>query len=256
MKFFNLLILFLFSQVTFAQTTYAVVVGVADYEIMDDRTGDLKYADSDATQFSNFLKSASGGKVPAQNIILLRNKAATEASILQSMQIFQKAGPNDRIIFYFSGHGLEKAFVPYDVKQNNAKSLLTHAEVKTAFKASKATTKLIIADACMSGSMKSKEVPVSVEKVVKEFDKLNVAMILSSRSEQTSMEMMRIKGGLFTFYLLNGLNGKADKNQDKKVTIKELFTYMSPRVKKSASNGQAPVFAGKFSDDLVLSVVP
>jgi uncharacterized caspase-like protein len=256
MKFLNLLILFLFSKIAIAQTTYAVVVGVADYKIMNDSNGDLKYADSDAAHFSDFLKSAAGGNVSAQNIILLRNKAATEASILQSMQIFQKAGPNDRIIFYFSGHGLEKAFVPYDVKQGDAKSLLTHAEVKTAFKASRATTKLIIADACMSGSMKTKEAPVSAEKAVKEFDKLNVAMILSSRSKQTSMEMMRIKGGLFTFYLLNGLNGKADKNQDKKVTIHELFGYMSPRVKKSASNGQAPVFAGKFSNDLVLSVIP
>lgn len=256
MKFFSVLVLFLFSHATFAQATYAVVVGVADYKILTYRNGDLKYADSDAMQFSNFLKSISGGSVPAQNIILLRNEKATEANILQSMQIFQKAGPNDRIIFYFSGHGLEKAFVPYDVKQGDAKSLLTHAEVKTAFKASRATTKLIIADACMSGSMKTKEAPVSAEKAVKEFDKLNVAMILSSRSKQTSMEMTRIKGGLFTFYLLNGLNGKADKNQDKKVTIKELFGYMSPRVKKSASNGQAPVFAGKFSDDLVLSVVP
>ncbi|TDE08294.1 caspase family protein [Dyadobacter psychrotolerans] len=256
MKFFNFSFLFLFSQACFAQTTYAVIVGISDYEILDYRTGDLKYADKDAIRFMDFLKSPLGGNVPNQNMVSLPNKRATKNNMSEAMRIFQKAGPYDRVIFYFSGHGVESAFVPYDVKQKDPSSLLTHADVKKAFKASKATTKLIIADACMSGSMKSKKPPVSMAKAVKEFNDINVAMILSSRSSQSSVETIRVKGGLFTFYLLNGLQGKADKNQDKKVTIKELFTYVSPRVKKGASNGQAPVFAGKFSDDLVLSLIP
>lgn len=232
---------------THAQNTYAVVVGVSDYEIMDYKTGDLNYADSDAEQFVAFLQSPAGGRVPTQNIIKLTNQRATQANIKDGMQIFEQATPQDRIVFYFSGHGLQQAFVPYDVRQNNYASLLTHSEVKAAFKISAAQTKLVIADACMSGSMRSRQAPTLKATA---FGDLNVAMILSSRSTQTSAETTNVRGGIFTFYLLAGLQGSADTNSDRAVTIKELYKYVARRVKRSTPNGQAPVFAGKFSDNL------
>jgi uncharacterized caspase-like protein len=237
-----------------AQTTYAVVVGISDYEIMDYKTGDLNFADADAKRFAQFLNSAAGGAVPSQNTLILTNRQASQANIKQAMEVFKRATANDRIIFYFSGHGMAQAFVPYDVRQNDYASLLTHAEVKAAFKASAASTKLIIADACLSGSMRAKQVPkLSLSAASKSFGDVNVAMILSSRSSQSSIENGQIKGGIFTFYLLVGLQGNADTNADKAVTIRELYKYIAPRIKRSTPNGQAPVFAGKFSDDLVLS---
>jgi uncharacterized caspase-like protein len=238
-----------------AQTTYAVAVGVSDYEILDFRTGDLRFADDDADRFTAFLRSPAGGNVPSQNIIQLTNRNAGQANILLAMNLFQKATAQDRIIFYFSGHGLEKAFVPYDVRQGDYDSFLTHGEVKAKFKLSQAKTKIVIADACLSGSMRSKKLPLTVKATSKSFGDTNVAMILSSRSTQTSAETATVNGGIFTFFLIGGLNGYADTNQDKKVTIKELYKYVAPRIKKSTPNHQAPVFAGKFSDDLVLSVL-
>ena len=239
-----------------AQTTYAVVVGVSDYQILDFRTGDLRFADDDAERFTAFLKSSAGGNVPSQNIIQLTNKNAGQANILLAMNLFQKASAQDRIIFYFSGHGLEKAFVPYDVRKGDYDSFLTHSEVKVKFKLSQAQTKIVIADACLSGSMRSKKLPLTTVKATsKSFGDTNVAMILSSRSTQTSAETATVNGGIFTFFLIGGLNGYADTNQDKKVTIKELYKYISPRIKKSTPNHQAPVFAGKFSDDLILSTL-
>lgn len=239
---------------TQAQTTYAVVVGVSDYEILDYKSGDLNYADDDAERFVAFLQSPAGGRVPSQNIVKLTNRQATKANIKQAMQVFSRASAQDRIIFYFSGHGLEKAFVPYDVKKNDFASLLTHSEVKATFKGSSAQTKLIMADACMSGSMRSRQVPASVSSsTARAFGDVNVAMMLSSRSTQTSAETMRVRGGIFTFFLLTGLQGNADTNGDKAVTIKELYKYVAPRIKRSTPNAQAPVFAGKFDDNLILS---
>lgn len=239
-----------------AQTTYAVVVGVSDYEILTFRKGDLRFADDDAERFTAFLRSSAGRSVPSKNIIQLINKNASQARILLAMNIFQKASSQDRIIFYFSGHGLEKAFVPYDVRQGDYNSFLTHNKVKAKFKQSQAKTKIVIADACLSGSMRSKRLPlITVKATSKSFGKTNVAMILSSRSTQTSVETATVNGGIFTFFLLGGLSGYADTNQDKKVTIKELYKYIAPKVKKSTPNAQAPVFAGRFSDDLVLSIL-
>lgn len=250
------LAILLFSQLCFAQngSTYAVVVGIADYKITDYRTGDLKFADKDAVRFADFLQSPAGGNVPNQNIKVLTNKVATQKAILNALQLFEKATDQDRVIFYFSGHGLVGAFIPYDVKKNDPLSILTHHDVKKRFKASAASTKLCIADACLSGSMTIQQawnVPQS-KTLPKNAD---VVLMLSSRSTQSSVESGVARGGLFTFFLLSGLRGKADTNHDRTVTIKELYRYVSPLLKRNTPNHQAPMFYGMFSDNLVLSYV-
>ena len=243
-----------FSQLCFAQkgSTYAVIVGIADYKITDYRTGDLKFADKDAIRFTDFLKSPAGGNVPNQNIKVLTNKIATQKAILNALLLFEKATDQDRVIFYFSGHGLGGAFIPYDVKKNDPASVLTHSDLKKHFRASAASTKLCIVDACLSGSMTTQQ-SWNISENKKLTSKSDVVLMLSSRSTQTSVESGVARGGLFTFFMLNGLRGKADRNHDKTVTIKELYHYVSPLVKYNTPNRQAPIFYGKFSDNLILS---
>lgn len=212
-----------------AKTTYAVLVGIADYKATDYRNGDLRYADQDAQRFGAFLQSAAGGKVPTQNIQLLTNRAATKSAILKALRLFEKAGAQDRVIFYFSGHGLKGGFLPYDVSTSDPASILTHQEVKAGFKASKASTKLCIADACLSGGMTART--AWQQPAAKISTSSNVVLMLSSRSTQSSVESGKARGGIFTFFMLKGLNGSADSNQNKSVTVKELYTYLSPRLK-------------------------
>jgi uncharacterized caspase-like protein len=52
---------------------------------------------------------------------------------------------------------------------------------------------------------------------------------------------------------LKGLNGEADKNRNNIVTIRELYKYLSPRIKQSTPNAQSPVFYGKFPNNLPMS---
>lgn len=247
--------LFLASSSLYAQppTTYAVAVGIADYQILTYRNGDLHFADRDATRFMQFLASRAGGNTPASHIRLLTNQRASKAAITEAMQLFRQARPQDRIIFFFSGHGLEGAFVPYDVQRNKPATLLTHRDIKEFFKASRAQTKLCIADACMSGSLKpGRTSPLGASHIP---DNTSVATLLSSRSTQPSAENGRLAGGLFTHYLLAGLTGKADTDKNQLVTIRELYRYVAPHVKRGSRLKQAPVFSGKFSDDLLLSTL-
>jgi serine/threonine protein phosphatase PrpC len=233
-----------------SQDTYAVVVGIADYKLLNEQTGDLRYADEDAQRFIDFLCSEKGGSVSAQNIIKITNQKATKNVILRAMQLFSKARPQDRIIFYFSGHGLVGSFVPCNGRLQDVSTLLSHQEIKALLKASKATTKLIIADACLSGSMKSKQKQTR-ENSMLTTQHINIAMLLATRSTQLAAETAQ--GGIFTSYLLKGLEGEADHNHDRKITIKELYNYVAPQIKKNTPNAQAPVFTGNFSDNLVLS---
>ncbi|GAB3991318.1 hypothetical protein GCM10028807_21130 [Spirosoma daeguense] len=236
--------------------TYAVVVGVSDYQALSYATGDLRFADQDARQVVSFLQSKTGGDVPSSHIRLLTNKNATYSSVHQALSLFQQAKAGDKVIFYFSGHGMSDSFVPYDNWPGDTHKLLTHADIKAAFRASEASTKLCIADACLSGSMTKQQTSqtTTLQTIARSVStEKNVAMLLASRSTQGAIEAGRLGGGAFTYFMLNGLKGLADLDGNQIVTIRELHQYVAPRVKKITRGRQTPVFYGQFSDNLPLS---
>ncbi len=61
-----------------APTTYAVVVGISNYQSPD--IPDLQFAHHDARAFADWLQSPAGGQVPEANIQLLTEKGATFAA--------------------------------------------------------------------------------------------------------------------------------------------------------------------------------
>ncbi|GAB3948236.1 hypothetical protein GCM10028805_22120 [Spirosoma harenae] len=239
-----------------APQTYAVVVGISDYQALSYAAGDLRFADRDAQQVVAFLKSKAGGNVPDSHIRLLTNHQASQQKIKQALTLFRQAGPEDRVVFYFSGHGSSTSFVPYDTRPGSLQTLLTHKDIKTAFLASKAITKLCIADACLSGGMikNKKDQRKAVQKAARNLSShSNVAMMLASRSTQSAIEAGKLEGGAFTHFLLRGLTGKGDLDGNQIVTIQELHKYVLPRVKLVTRGRQTPVFYGRFSDNLPLA---
>ncbi len=236
--------------------TYAVVVGISDYQALSARTGDLRFADRDARQVAAFLRSKTGGSMLAPHLRLLTNKQASGSAIREALLLFRKARAGDRVILYFSGHGAVNSFVPYDARVNDERRLLTYSQIKAAFRESDASVKLCIADACLSGSMAQRQ--LSERKLAKAMaDRTGttsqVAMLLASRSTENAVENGRLAGGAFTYFLLRGLGGQADRNADRTVTIRELHQYVMPRVKQSTRGRQTPVFYGRFSDTLALA---
>lgn len=249
-----------------AGRAYAVLIGIADYRATTRFSGDLRYADADAKRMALFLQSRAGGNVPPSNIRLLVNGQATKQAIENALGLFQSAQPGDRIIFYFSGHGLPGGFIPYDVKLGSANikaGVLTYDAVKQAFRSSAASVKLCIADACYAGSMTARKTlpdnllhkPTQIDKTV-----ANTALILATRFNQQAIEARPIQGGLFTYFLLQGMQGRADVNNDRVVTIRELYTFVTPKMRQVLPRmvrgqsidrrAQAPLFYGNFSDDL------
>ena len=243
------------------QRTFAVIVGVSDYKLGQPGKGDLNYSDDDARIFSDFLKSRAGGSVPANQIRLLTDRQASRQHILQAMTVFKKATPDDRIIFYFSGHGDDQVFLPYDASPGVA---LPHQDIKDAFRGSAAGTKLLLADACMSGTMKEHTAGTSA-RVAKPVSRQsstnsNVIVMMSSRLKETpqessnSLESSNLKQGTFTYYLVRGAQGEADDApKDGIVTIWELHNYVSRNVQKLTSKKQIPAVFGRFDKNLAFT---
>lgn len=230
---------------------YAVVVGVSRYTSMPS----LKFTDDDAFRFYSFLKSPEGGALPDEQIAVLVDESATRENVLRTMrQYFLKADANDVVLFYFSGHGLEGCFLPVDFDGYNNK--LRHEEIKQILMQSKAKHKLCIADACHSGTLNdglaAKGQPVSLDKYYQAFEESNggVALLMSSKAEELSLEDHGLRQGVFTYYLLRGLKGAANTNGDNIITIRELYNYVLVKVREYTTNVQTPVLTGAHDDNM------
>ncbi|GAB3709484.1 hypothetical protein GCM10027592_45660 [Spirosoma flavus] len=229
-----------------AQTTYAVVVGVSDYANFGPNNGDLHFADNDAQLFSELLMSREGGSVPSNHIILLTERNATRNNILRALSLFRQASSQDRIIFYFSGHGDQSYLLPHDAAPG---VVLFHNDIKKAFRQSKAQSKFLVADACKSGNIRRHTYTEAPTNQPSDLNK-NVVVFMSSRANQLSQELGAIKHGVFTYFLALGAAGKADENRDRVVTIYELFKYMHKSISDVTGKRQTPVIIGRFPSSL------
>lgn len=232
------------------RNTYAVIIGIADYRDMTASTGDLNYPVNDAVKFREFLMSPNGGSVPAANICLLTDaRASKEKVIYEAGRLFAKSTANDRVIFFFSGHGNKGVFFLYD-------DVMSYGDLKSIFKKSKSRYKLLFADACHAGNVKT-DIKNHTTDIGRD-KSLQIAMMLACSDGETSIESSALRQGAFSYYLINGLAGYADENKNGNITIRELFKYVKYKTMKFAQkcdSRQTPVLFGNFDMNLIIGRV-
>ena len=243
---------------------WAIVIGVASY------TGiaSLRYTDDDAYKVYSFLKSPEGGAVPDEQIVLLIDEAATKNSIIKNLQeISDKAGESDAILIYMSGHGERGMFLPHDFNLADKSNNLSYHELIGYVQGSKAKSKIILADVCYAGSMtdgllatksaSNNQVNSTINAYYEAHDNSNggLVLILSSSSEEQSIENKGIRHGVFSYFLIDGLKGNADYNTDNIITVEEIHTYTRSNVQYYTNFHQNPVITGSYDNDIPLAVV-
>ncbi|MEK7812172.1 MAG: SUMF1/EgtB/PvdO family nonheme iron enzyme, partial [Candidatus Desantisbacteria bacterium] len=229
---------------------YAIVIGVSDYKI--DKY-DLTAAANDALSVAQVLedkKLAGYAKV-----IEILDKAATRQNILREMEtIARKAGPNDTVLIFYSGHGFtsgKKAYLlPYngesEFPETTSIDLQTVVEI---LKGMDAKQKLLILDCCHSGAAETmlalargdgkRNVDIKDE-TLKTLTGEGLYIITSCREGEFSYEA---KGqGFFTKHLVAGLMGEADKNKaaggnsDGYVSATEVSAYAHYKTNKDVED--------------------
>ena len=228
----NAVILLLLACVLSIQSkSYVVCVGIADYP---GKENDLRISDNDAQTIAKVFQATKDASVS-----VLANEDATQSALLSTMHTtFADAQSNDAVILYFSGHGTPGALVCYD-------GLLTYQHIFKMLKGCKANRKVIIADACYSGKMRtSKQQSDS-------YNSQNIMLFLSSRTSEVSRET-QYKNSLFTIFLERGLRGGADKDRNRLITARELFDFVHGGVTDASGNKQHPVMWGKFNNDMTI----
>lgn len=239
-------------------STKAVIIGVSDYKNVPK----LIYAHTDAQLFYNFLTSPAGGKIDPANIKLLLNDKATAGQIFAALDwLVETAKEGDNIIFYFSGHGdLETK----TIRQNGfllavdapTASYMSGGTIgvgylqdylETLVQQNKAKV-LLVTDACRSGKLAGGIEGAKQTTTALQAQWASIIKILSSQSGELSYESKKwgSGGGIFTYYMVNGLQGFADKNHDNKVTLSELNIYLSETVPSETEFKQNPYVAGNL----------
>jgi len=250
----------------YADKIWAIILGISDYQ--DVAIPDLMFAAKDAGAFAQYLLSLG---VPQKQIYLLQDKQATLSKMSKGLQELQrKVGKDGIIMVFFSGHGGadrtgDVYFLLQDTDSGNpAKTAYPMREFKKMLRSMPTNQVLAFLDACHSGSATqgkffiAKDVNLGAMQKTSQ-DKIaslvkkepdaeepgqedkQIGIFTSSQEDQISQEDTQEKHGLFTYYLLEGLKqGKADENQDGKITLEESYLYVYEKVGKRTKGKQIP----------------
>lgn len=254
---------------------WAIIIGISSYQ--DTRIPSLRYASKDARAFYDWLISSEGGKYSPARVLLMLDQDATGVKMKNALfDWLKQALEEDMVTIYFAGHGSPESpdspenlfLLPYDVKYDSISSTgFPMWDIETALKRFiKAKKVVVIADACHAGGvgqsfdiarrvsrgMKVNPISSGLTNLSNVSD--GVAIFSASSDNQFSQESKGWGGGhgVFTYFLLEGLNGQADYNKDQSVNLGELSLYLSEQVRRSTKNAQSPIVSGKFDPALTI----
>jgi Caspase domain len=257
---------------------WAVVVGAGKYESADIPT--LRYAVSDAESIYQVLTGPAGFK--KEHVLLLTDRAErkpTLRNIRWALGTFlsRSAKKDDTVVIFFAGHGapevdprglerdgLAKYLIPSDADPDDLySSAFPMDELQTIFGRIESDRVVAFLDACYSGAAggrtfvakKTRSGQVDdlfLERLTRSKGR---AIITASRPSEVSMELPELGHGVFTYYLVQGLQGAADLNRDGIVTLQELYEYVEQQVTRKSrmvGGNQHPVMKGEVEGMLPL----
>jgi uncharacterized caspase-like protein len=247
-------------------TTYAVVVGISDYQ--DSGIPDLKYAHKDAQAFAQWLASPAGGNLDKDHLKVLINSEATLAQLVNALDwLIEVTKEGNQAILYFSGHGdVEKKTITqpgyllcWDAPARvymagGAINVRDLKEVISTLSLQNKAKVTLITDACRAGKLSGSIVDgaqATAANLSQQF--ANEVKILSCQPNEYSLEGEQWGNGrgVFSYHLIDGLYGLADKNNDKSIDLMEISRYLEDLVTVEAQpQRQIPMVIGNRSEKL------
>lgn len=259
-----------------ASNRLAICIGINDYDASTLKP--LKRAANDAYGLSQVLKDHGYFRVYTfSDRDELGNKQSESNSFFPTKRnienflidiiISKDVSPNDLVVVSFSGHGINDNdgsgyLLPVDWQRDKPfESAIAVSTVTSWLKALKVTKSLIILDACrevMNDNQSNNTLSwLSGEK----FENAYIsAVFYATTLNGLSYEDPRTEYGAFTRYVIYGLLGKGDINNNGLVTFRELSTYVEDSLISWALQhgvSQRPYIRllNEKCNDLVLTIV-
>src|SRR5262245_32683451 len=234
-------------------TRYAVIIGIEQYR---QNLPTVEFASHDAFIMREYLTKVLG--YPDENVVMVVNERAAKSDLEKYIERWlpNRVEKDSSVVFYYSGHGApnpttqEGFLVPYDGDPTFLE--ITGYPLKRLYDQLgklPAREVLVVLDSCFSGSggrsviaKGARPLVISMENPVLAGDK--IVVMTASSAAQISSTYDQKSHGLFTYFLLKGLQGAADTNKDGKIDLNELYGYVKPQVagvaRREYNNDQVP----------------
>jgi hypothetical protein len=238
----------------------ALIIGVDSYKSTPARA---MYADSDAKVFADYASQKLG--IPTNRIKTLVNDGAGERELLLSVKSWLsrsvKQNQSDVYIF-FAGHGLasddgsKMYLLPYD----GAPELLDDTAISRErlfadISAANPRSVTVFLDTCYSGTTRGTDMliasrPIAIRALEQSIPD-NFTVMTAAAGDQTAKPLIEAKHGMFSYFLMKGMEGEADANNDNEITAGELHSYVQTNVIQQSSGSQTPELQGDADRVLV-----
>jgi len=232
---------------TAKENKYAVAVVIGNRNYNKSTVPAVEFANRDAAYMKKYLTNTFGYR--EGNIICVNDATqgdftsifGTKDNYKGKLHNYIKPGQSD-IFIYYSGHGAPDLqskhgyFVPVDCDPSlvalNGYSLDTFYNNLSKLDYSSLT---VVIDACFSGSSEKGMLindisPVFIDVKNPVVSIKNTTVFTSATGEQVSSWYREKKHSLFSYYFMKGLQGNADANNDKKLTVEEMQIYIDDNV--------------------------
>jgi hypothetical protein len=238
----------------------ALVIGVSEYK---ETNAKAIYADSDAKVFQDYAIEKLG--VPRNRVKTLVNDGADEKDMLLATKRWlaraAKQGKTDVYIF-FAGHGLasddgsKMYLLPYDgAPELLDKTAILRDELFADISAANPRSVTVFLDTCYSGTTRGTDMliasrPIAIRALEQSIPD-NFTVMTAAAGDQTAKPLEEAKHGMFSYFLMKGMEGEADANNDNEITAGELHSYVQTNVIQQSSGSQTPELQGDADRVLV-----
>ena len=231
-----------------SEETIAVIVGVEKY----DQIAPAKFAKNDAEYFSQYVQNAF--KVKPNKVKLLVNDNANYIATKKILFKWLKQNINPgktKVIIFYSGHGLpsDKGGLYILTKDSDQDFIedtsISRNEIIKRVAEFQPKEAILFFDTCYSGySRDSEELLIASAKPLfleAEDNDLNLpenfSLFTASKLKQKSSSLSQNVGakfGIFSYFLMKGLEGEADLNKNRIITNSELLEFLNTKVPELA----------------------
>lgn len=245
----------------------ALIVGIDEYQNQNIRR--LRLAVKDARAMRDRVLSRMPGSRLQSIAALLENGEATKSRILAALESLSQAHANDTVLVYFSGHGLQSGnqgfLVPYDTDPWDIEgSALAVSAMLGKVTRIPAERVFVILDTCYSGTAAGANwaggartftfgpttrsaIPLSKDIYETVKARRGHFVLAASEADQEALEFHELGHGLFTYFLLQGLDGAAARPGNSYVTVFDLHEYVAKHVQtfaRALKQKQTPKISG------------
>lgn len=224
----------------------AIIIGCSEYA--SGGLSDLQFAEKDAKAIAERLRNPKIGNF--KNIYSFNSNSSLREIEVTIDKVLTASRNDDKVVIYFSGHGIKhpENRQLYLAVNETDKQAPRHTSIWAnglldQLEDARASRKCVILDCCYSGAFGRKAATAEMLDYNKDLEPhqgKGVVVLASSKEYEESLESEPHGHSLFTHYLLEGMDGAADENEDGVITPSELYKYAYDRVRDEAGGEMSP----------------